>query len=244
VKVVDLGRSEALSNHLAIVQSSELPHRHNRHDSTVTILRGHGTMTIGGETRHVRAGAVMFIPRGVVHHYTNESDPPTVALVVYAPPFDGQDREIVTGAGTERSPERNTSGGESAEPPVREPEAASPEGGSAGAPDSVAPVPQSEPPADVAPVPQEAPAQDVPQQLVPLQDVPPQEAPPGAVPPDDAGGVGAPGAPASPDEQPGPAPGDPAGGETGSAPGASGQPEPSPGAVLEGTPPAPIPPAP
>ena len=83
---------------------------------------------------HVRAGAVMFIPRGVVHHYANESDPPTVALVVYAPPFEGQDREIVTGTGTERSPERNTSSGESAEPRLGKPEAASPEGGSAGAP--------------------------------------------------------------------------------------------------------------
>jgi mannose-6-phosphate isomerase-like protein (cupin superfamily) len=102
LKIVELGRSEALSNHLAIVQSRELPHRHNRHDATVTILRGNGTMTIGAEERRVRAGAVIFIPRGAVHHYSNEGDDPTVALVVYAPPFDGHDREIVTATGPER----------------------------------------------------------------------------------------------------------------------------------------------
>jgi len=121
LKVVDLGRSEALSNHLAIVQARELPHRHNRHDATVTLLRGHGTMTIGRETRHVHAGAVIFIPRGVVHHYANESDPPTVALVVYAPPFDGRDREIVTVTGAKTSPEGVPSRGESTGPGAEDP---------------------------------------------------------------------------------------------------------------------------
>ena len=95
LRIVDAGRSESLSNHIVIVRSRELPHRHNRHDSTVTILEGRGTMVVGKEKRRVRAGSVLFIPRGTVHNYTNESEKSTVALVVFAPPFDGQDREVV-----------------------------------------------------------------------------------------------------------------------------------------------------
>ncbi|MDP3939599.1 MAG: cupin domain-containing protein [Deltaproteobacteria bacterium] len=100
VRIVDAGRSDALSNHFVIVRSRELPHRHLRHDSTVVILEGEGTMTIGKEKKKVRPGAVIFIPRGRVHSFENDGDNPAVALVVYAPPFDPQDRELV-GLGTE-----------------------------------------------------------------------------------------------------------------------------------------------
>ena len=184
LKIVDLGRSDALSNHLVIVQSRELPHRHRTHDSTVTILRGKGTMTIGRETRHVCAGAVIFIPRGVVHHFTNESDPPTVGLVVYAPPFDGRDREIVTATGTETAPEQGSSADDSVAPPLEQ----------SGSP----------PPVD----------------------------------------EGAPGLSATPEAQAAPVPGEPADAGTGSALDGAGLPGSSPGAVLEGSPPAPMAPPP
>ena len=95
LRVVDAGRSESLSNHIVIVRSRELPHWHNHQDATITILEGRGTMVVGREKRPVSAGAVLFIPRGTVHHYTNESVKPSVALVVFAPPFDGQDREVL-----------------------------------------------------------------------------------------------------------------------------------------------------
>lgn len=103
VRIVDAGRSDSLSNHFVIIRSRELPHRHLRHDSTVVVLEGQGTMTIGKEVKKVRPGAVIFIPRGTVHGFQNDGDRPAVALVVYAPPFDGQDREIVRpGGGEER----------------------------------------------------------------------------------------------------------------------------------------------
>ena len=225
LKVVDLGRSDALSNHLAIVQSRELPHRHNRHDSTVILLRGHGTMTVGRETRHVREGAVIFIPRGVVHHFSNESDPPTVALVVYAPPFDGRDREIVTATGTEIAPEEGSSGGESAEPAA----GVAPEPVPGGAPAAEAPPPESTAAPDSAPPPESAaptygtlpgkgatpPESGTPlESTPPAVEAPPPDAPPEAAPPGDATGTAEPGAP-----------------------------EASPGAVLEGAPGTP-PPAP
>jgi mannose-6-phosphate isomerase-like protein (cupin superfamily) len=95
LRIVDAGRSDAFSNHIVIVQSGELPHFHEHHDATVSILRGNGTIVIGREKKKVRAGSVLFIPRKVVHHFSNEASEPTVALVVFAPPFDGKDRHIV-----------------------------------------------------------------------------------------------------------------------------------------------------
>lgn len=94
-RMVNAGGSEAFSNYFVIIRSRELPHRHLRHDATVVILEGHGTMTIGKEEKRVGPGAVIFIPRGTVHHFRNDGDRPTVALVVYAPPYDRGDREIV-----------------------------------------------------------------------------------------------------------------------------------------------------
>lgn len=261
LKVVDLGRSGSLSNHLAIIQSRELPHRHNRHDSTVTLLRGHGTMTVGRETRHVREGAVIFIPRGVVHHFSNESDSPSVALVVYAPPFDGRDREIVTGTGTEDSPDSRSSGEGSPEPPADlapEPDSSPAPEEAAPPPESLAPAEPETPPADLeAPLAEpETPPADTEttpaEPETPLESAPsPLEAPiedwqPEAAPPADGAGAGEPGAPATPEEEPVPAPPqrDPVFNDTESAPDDSGRPGSSPGAVIEGTPEAPPPPAP
>jgi mannose-6-phosphate isomerase-like protein (cupin superfamily) len=95
LRIVDAGRSDTLSNHIVVIQSHELPHRHNRHDATVVLLQGRGTIVIGKERRQVRPGAVLFIPRGTIHHFTNTARGPSVALVVFAPPFDGKDREIL-----------------------------------------------------------------------------------------------------------------------------------------------------
>ncbi|MFQ5459106.1 MAG: cupin domain-containing protein [Myxococcota bacterium] len=122
LRLVDAGRSESLSNHIAVVRSRELPHRHNRHDSTVMILDGHGTMVIGKEKRKVKAGAIFFIPRGTVHSFSSESKKPSVALVVFAPPFDGQDREIVrppaqTPAPAERNGDKDPAGKTAEEAP-------------------------------------------------------------------------------------------------------------------------------
>ena len=56
------------------------------------MLRGHGTMRIGDETLPVGEGSVLFVPKGVVHAFTNAGPEPAVSLIVYSPPFDGKDR--------------------------------------------------------------------------------------------------------------------------------------------------------
>ncbi len=91
-RLVEVGRDAHTSHHLAWIRDREVPHRHDRHDLFVVIVRGHGGMRLGGEERPVGEGSILYIPRGTVHTFRNASDAPAVAYAVYAPAFDGQDR--------------------------------------------------------------------------------------------------------------------------------------------------------
>ena len=91
-RVVELGRDAGTSHHLAAIRTAETPHRHDHHDQLVVIARGYGTVRIGDETLPVGEGSVLYVPRGTVHAFANQSGAPSVAYVVYSPPFDGKDR--------------------------------------------------------------------------------------------------------------------------------------------------------
>jgi mannose-6-phosphate isomerase-like protein (cupin superfamily) len=142
LRVVDAGHSSALSNHIVIIQSRELPHRHKAHDATVVLLRGTGTMVVGKERKKIHAGAVMFIPRGTVHYFANEGKKPAVALAIYAPPFDGKDREIVRT--WKETPALKTK--PSAPPAATPPPAAAPSETQPGQPAAAAPAIPAQPP--------------------------------------------------------------------------------------------------
>ena len=49
-KVVELARDAHTSHHLVWIRDREVPHRHDRHDLVVVMLRGHGFMRIGMES--------------------------------------------------------------------------------------------------------------------------------------------------------------------------------------------------
>jgi mannose-6-phosphate isomerase-like protein (cupin superfamily) len=91
-RVVELGRDASTSHHLAAIRGAEKPHRHDRHDQLVVIARGYGTLRIGDRTLPVGEGSIVYVPRGNVHAFTNESDAPAVSYLIYTPPYDGVDR--------------------------------------------------------------------------------------------------------------------------------------------------------
>ena len=68
------------------------PHFHESREEVVYVVRGGGTMLLGGEKRPVKAGDIVHIPRRVVHGFTNGAKRETVVVSVMAPPFDGKDR--------------------------------------------------------------------------------------------------------------------------------------------------------
>jgi mannose-6-phosphate isomerase-like protein (cupin superfamily) len=91
-RVEELGRSEHTSHHVGAIRTGEALHRHARHDQLVLLVRGHGSMRVGGEIRPIVEGTVTFLPRGVPHAFTNGGIEPAIAYLMYAPPYDGADR--------------------------------------------------------------------------------------------------------------------------------------------------------
>jgi len=96
IKVASLGRSASASQHVVQIRDREILHLHKLHDGRVTMLRGQGYLVLADKRIVLKAGDVIHIPRGVVHQYVNIAGEPTVALVVYAPAFDGKDTHPVT----------------------------------------------------------------------------------------------------------------------------------------------------
>jgi mannose-6-phosphate isomerase-like protein (cupin superfamily) len=91
-RVSELGRDAHSSHPRVWIRDREKPHRHDRHDLFVVILRGPGGMRVGDEERPVGEGSILYVPRGAVHAFRNGSGDVAVAYAVYAPAFDGRDR--------------------------------------------------------------------------------------------------------------------------------------------------------
>ncbi len=91
-KISDLGHDANSSHHSVWIRDREVPHRHDRHDLFVVILKGYGEMRLGEDTRSVGLGSILYVPRGTPHAFRNLSPEPALAYAVYAPAFDGKDR--------------------------------------------------------------------------------------------------------------------------------------------------------
>ena len=91
-KVVEVGRDAGTSQHLVAIRTAEVPHRHDRHDLFVVMVRGHGTWRVGDEVQPVAENSILYVPRGTVHAFSNQAPLPAIAYAVYVPPFDGEDR--------------------------------------------------------------------------------------------------------------------------------------------------------
>jgi mannose-6-phosphate isomerase-like protein (cupin superfamily) len=91
-RVRELGRDAYTSHHVVWIRDREQPHRHDRHDLLIVMLRGHGTMRLGAEERAVGEGSILYVPRGAPHAFRNQSGAPALGYAMYSPPFDGEDR--------------------------------------------------------------------------------------------------------------------------------------------------------
>jgi len=91
-KIREIGRDKHSSHHLVWIRDRETPHRHDRHDLFVVMLRGSGMMRLGNEERPIGQGSILYVPRGTVHAFRNTSGDVAVSYAIYVPPFDGKDR--------------------------------------------------------------------------------------------------------------------------------------------------------
>jgi mannose-6-phosphate isomerase-like protein (cupin superfamily) len=91
IKITTLGQGQGVSHHLVQVRDREKPHIHEVHDGTVVLMRGRGYLMLENRRIDLSAGDIVYIPRGAVHYFVNTASEPTVAFVVFSPPFDGKD---------------------------------------------------------------------------------------------------------------------------------------------------------
>jgi mannose-6-phosphate isomerase-like protein (cupin superfamily) len=96
VKLITVGQGQAASHHVVQIRDRESPHLHKAHDGTVIITRGRGYLVMEKRRITLTAGDIVHIPRGVPHYYVNTDLEPTVAVVIFAPPFDGKDNVPAT----------------------------------------------------------------------------------------------------------------------------------------------------
>lgn len=85
---------EDCSINLLSVKGIVPAHYHAKHEETVLIEFGSGTMRLGDKKVRVAAGDLMHIPKGVVHGFVPDSGGVRV-VSIFAPAFDGKDRVLV-----------------------------------------------------------------------------------------------------------------------------------------------------
>ena len=91
IKLITLGQGQGVSHHLVQVRDREKPHVHKLHDGTVVIVKGEGYLMMENRRIDLSVSDIVYIPRGAVHYFVNTANEPTVAFVVFSPPFDGKD---------------------------------------------------------------------------------------------------------------------------------------------------------
>lgn len=91
IKITNLGQGPGVSHHLVQVRDREKPHIHKFHDGTVVIVKGRGYLILEKRRIDLSAGDIVYIPRSAVHYFVNTAGEPSVAFVVFSPPFDGKD---------------------------------------------------------------------------------------------------------------------------------------------------------
>jgi len=95
VRSAPWGDSRDATFQLLELTAAESPHVHERHDLTIVVLRGGGTLYADGRRYQITAGDVVHIARGVPHHFHPATAQPTVGLGIFVPRLDGNDSRPV-----------------------------------------------------------------------------------------------------------------------------------------------------
>jgi mannose-6-phosphate isomerase-like protein (cupin superfamily) len=86
----------ACSSFLLEIDREVKAHYHRAHTEHIVVLSGSATMRLGDKRMTVKAGDVIFIPKGTVHAVEVVGEVPLKVLSIQAPFFNGQDRVWVT----------------------------------------------------------------------------------------------------------------------------------------------------
>jgi mannose-6-phosphate isomerase-like protein (cupin superfamily) len=79
------GGSFSLLEAIVSPETGPPPHKHNNEDETFILLSGEVNFRIGDEYRPVKAGTVVFVPKGTVHSFRNTGISNAKMLFMYSP---------------------------------------------------------------------------------------------------------------------------------------------------------------
>ncbi|MCI0370684.1 MAG: cupin domain-containing protein [candidate division NC10 bacterium] len=83
-------KARASNAELHVLELSKIKlHSHSLEDHIVYVIRGQGAARLGDESRQVKAGDILNIPKGVPHGFTKEGKENLVFLVVATAGWDG-----------------------------------------------------------------------------------------------------------------------------------------------------------
>ena len=94
VALQHLQRSDSSSSHYILLNGAEQPHYHDKHDLSVTIIKGESVINFENRAIAVEAGDVVFIPKGTYHWAENVGDDGCEIHAVFSPAFDGKDKRL------------------------------------------------------------------------------------------------------------------------------------------------------
>lgn len=76
-------KTRAGNSELQVIEMTKIKyHHHNQEDHIVYIARGQGIARLGDDTRQVKAGDILNLPKGIPHSFTKEGRENLVLLVV------------------------------------------------------------------------------------------------------------------------------------------------------------------
>ena len=99
VKTVPLGETGTQSARVVMVSTSLPSQTRADHDEIALVLKGKGDLTLGGRTREVRRGDLIFIPKGTSHQFVSTGGPYAGLLFVASPRLRGDDAVPVESRG-------------------------------------------------------------------------------------------------------------------------------------------------
>lgn len=62
------------------------PHKHDQEEEALYVISGHGEIKIGDLVESLRPGSAVYIPPGIKHYLTVNSDEPMRLIFIFSPP--------------------------------------------------------------------------------------------------------------------------------------------------------------
>jgi len=94
IAVRHLARTEYSSSHLLRIKGAEIPHFHDYHDLTVTIVSGKSILHFKDHEVLLEKGDVISIPKGTYHWAENLDSEASVVFATFSPPYRGKDKRV------------------------------------------------------------------------------------------------------------------------------------------------------